>query len=176
MIQIGASPAPLDRPLEHLMACHRRIEQRLDTLVKAAGLLKADPRQALEAIAKSIQFLDSDGVLHTRDEEESVFPRLRPKLSLEEAVFVDSLEAQHHQAESIFSELKALAGRIGSPEGPSMHLESEYFERAVRLRSLYQDHIRSEDEIFSALAKRSLAGSELAQISSEMRARRSPSS
>lgn len=36
MIQIGASAATVDSPIEHLMACHRRIEQRLDTLVNAA--------------------------------------------------------------------------------------------------------------------------------------------
>jgi ribulose 1,5-bisphosphate synthetase/thiazole synthase len=37
MIQIGASAATIDTPIEHLIACHRRIEQRLETLINAAG-------------------------------------------------------------------------------------------------------------------------------------------
>jgi hypothetical protein len=30
MIQIGASAATIDSPIEHLVACHRRIEQRAE--------------------------------------------------------------------------------------------------------------------------------------------------
>jgi len=41
MIQIGAPSATLDAPVEHLMACHRRIEQRLETLI-AAGSTKSN--------------------------------------------------------------------------------------------------------------------------------------
>jgi hypothetical protein len=44
--------------------------------------------------------------MHTEDEESSLFPRLRPKLSVDELAFVDSLERQHGQAEGIYSELK----------------------------------------------------------------------
>ena len=109
MIQIGAPSATIDSPIEHLMACHRRIEQRLDTLIKAAGHIGKDRLAALAAIASNLHFLDTSGALHTEDEEASLFPRLRPKLSATEIAFVDSLEAQHAEAESIFSELKRLA-------------------------------------------------------------------
>jgi hypothetical protein len=59
MIQIGASAATIDSPIEHLVACHRRIEQRLDTLINAAGHVDDDRAGALAGIAKSLHFLDT---------------------------------------------------------------------------------------------------------------------
>ena len=82
MIQIGATAATIDSPIEHLTACHRRIEQRLETLVNAAGHIPTNRTSALGAVKSSLHFLDTSGVLHTEDEELSLFPRLRPKLCL----------------------------------------------------------------------------------------------
>ena len=98
MIQIGAPAAAIDSPIDHLMACHRRIEQRLDTMFNAAGLLETDRAGALAAIQNSIRFMDTSGERHTEDEEASLFPRLRQKLSSEEIAFLDSLEDQHVEA------------------------------------------------------------------------------
>ena len=47
----------------------------------AAGHMENDRAGALDAIRKSLEFLDTSGALHTQDEEDSLFPRLRPKLS-----------------------------------------------------------------------------------------------
>jgi hemerythrin-like domain-containing protein len=172
MIQIGAPAATLDHPVEHLTACHRRIEQRLDTLMAAAGHLENDRERALEAIAKSIRFLDSSGVTHTEDEEASLFPRLRPKLSPDEMQFIDSLEQQHEQADAIYSELKELVKQAGAQPKAAVDLVNRYRDCAGRLASLYREHIRTEDEILTRLAKRSLTDSDLTAISAEMKARR----
>jgi hemerythrin-like domain-containing protein len=168
MIQIGATAATINEPIEHLMACHRRIEQRLETLVRAADHLAANRDQALAAITASIQFLDSSGVLHTRDEEDSLFPRLRPRLSAAELAFVDSLEAQHAEADSIYAELKTLAGQqdVGQFDADG------YRACAERLRSIYRDHIRAEDENLTKIARSLLSDQDLLEISQEMRARR----
>jgi len=168
MIQIGATAATINEPIEHLMACHRRIEQRLETLVRAADHLAANREQALAAITASIQFLDSSGVLHTRDEEDSLFPRLRPRLSAGELAFVDSLEAQHAEADAVYAELKTLAGQ------PAGQFEAHRYRAcAERLRSIYRDHILAEDENLTKIARRLLSAEELLEISREMRARRS---
>lgn len=172
MIQIGARPANIDSPLDHLMACHRRIEQRLDTLVDAAGHIATGRAAALEAIRKSLHFLDTSGALHTEDEEASLFPRLRSKAAAEEIRFIDSLEAQHAEAESIYAELKNLAAALASPDECPPDLVQRYRECAARLRSLYGDHIRREDEVLMDLARRSLSESETSEITGEMRARR----
>lgn len=167
MIQIGAKTATLDEPIEHLMACHRRIEQRLDTLVASAARFGTDPSEALAAIAGSLRFLDTNGVRHTEDEENSLFPRLRGKLSEQENVFVESLEDQHDEAAQIYARLKALASQL-----PSADLLPQYTTCAENLRALYREHIRSEDEILTVLAKRSLDAAELREIAAEMRERR----
>jgi len=165
MIQIGASPATIDTPVEHLIACHRRIEQRLNTLISAPAHIGTNRIAALDAIRKSLHFLDTSGTLHTEDEELSLFPRLRQKLSASELEFVDSLEAQHAEAEALFAELKKLALE------PDLDV-TRFLDYAARLRSLYSEHIRAEDEILTAMARRSLDESEIAEISREMRARR----
>ncbi|MDE3197427.1 MAG: hemerythrin domain-containing protein [Acidobacteriota bacterium] len=166
MVQIGVQSTTIDTPIEHLVACHRRIEQRLDTLVAAADRFPSDRASAMAAIEKSLHFLDTNGVLHTEDEEVSLFPRLRPRLRDFEKTFVDSLEDQHQEAERIYTELKTLAADL------SAETLSRYRERAEVLRALYRKHIQSEDEILTALARRTLTGDEIREVSREMRARR----
>lgn len=168
MIQIGGPAATIDSPIEHLMACHRRIEQRLDTLVNAAGHIETDRAAAVDAIVKSLHFLDTSGALHTEDEEASLFPRLRPKLSASEIAFIDSLEAQHVEAAALYSKLKQLASTLKH----TTDAIDQYRECAAELRSIYRDHIRTEDEVLTALARRYLAELEISEISREMRARR----
>ena len=169
MVQIGSAPATLDSPIEHLVACHRRIEQRLDTLVNAADHFALDRDTAMRAIRASTQFLDTNGVWHTEDEEASLFPRLRPKLAAEELDFIGTLKSQHQQAESIYAELKTLIAGLETSTGPV----SAYRACADRLRTLYLAHIQSEDELLTSIARRSLNATELADISREMRSRRS---
>ena len=175
MIQIGASAATIDSPIENLMACHRRIEQRLDTLVNAAGHLGSNRSAALAAIVSSLHFLDSSGVMHTADEEGSIFPRLRQKLSPSEVEYVDSLEAQHGEAEAIYAELKNLAHEVVESSDLCLDSINWYRDCAERLRTLYRAHIQSEDQILTVLAKRSLDELEIAAISQEMRERRQKS-
>lgn len=172
MIQIGASAATIDTPVEHLVACHRRIELRLDTLVRAGESLETDRAAALAAIARSLEFLSSSGALHTEDEEKSVFPRLRAKISAGWIAYLDSLEAQHQAADAIFSALKAVVYEITLREPVPTALIEQYRACAGELRSLYYEHIRSEDEILTDLARKSFSSSEIEEISSEMRARR----
>ncbi|MCU1327364.1 MAG: Hemerythrin cation binding domain protein [Bryobacterales bacterium] len=168
MIQIGVQPATIDAPVDHLVACHRRIEQRLDTLVAAVAHLESDKAAALAAIASSLHFMDTNGAMHTQDEEISLFPRLRSRLSDPEAEFIDSLEAQHLEAEAIYAELKQLISE--------QRFDAKYLECANRLRTLYRAHILREDETLIALARRTLEESELLQISREMRERRESAS
>ncbi len=170
MIQIGQPAATVDSPVEHLMACHRRIEERLATLQRSGASLATDKPAALEAIRKSILFLDSSGALHTRDEEESLFPRLRPHLTPEESHFLDELESQHQAADSVFIELKRTAAKLAA--SPSSASESHYQHLAALLSDLYLPHIRSEDKLLPPLARRTLTKEQLSAISEEMKARR----
>jgi len=170
MIQIGTPAANIDSTIEHLTACHRRIEQRLDTLVDAADHLSQEAVVALEAIRNSFHFLETSGSFHTADEEESLFPRLRPKLNGEEIAFVDSLEVEHGQADRIYQELKKLADNLENDR--SEDSICTYAGCAKRLRDLYRSHIQAEDQILTKLARRILDTKDIEEISQEMRARR----
>jgi iron-sulfur cluster repair protein YtfE (RIC family) len=105
-VQAGES-GTLERPLDHLAACHRRIEARLAALERIAAHVSSDPQAAQQAAAACFRFFDTNGVLHTQDEEESVFPRLRPGLNQEERRFLERLEREHEEADRTYLELKA---------------------------------------------------------------------
>jgi iron-sulfur cluster repair protein YtfE (RIC family) len=166
------SGSTLDRPLEHLTACHRRIEERLGTLERVGAHLDGNSTEPLEAIASCFRFFDSNGVLHTADEEESVFPRLQPRLSDEERTFIGTLEDQHREADRLYSELKAIAVELQSGLPASRELQQRYRTATSRLAELYRSHMAAEDVMLIALGQRVLSAPELAEISQEMKNRR----
>jgi hemerythrin-like domain-containing protein len=168
MIKIGQKPATIDRPIEHLTACHRRIEDRLATLERAGEWLalqdETKKTEALQAIASAVRFLDSSGVMHTVDEESSLFPRLLPQLDPAERDYVESLERQHREVDQAYAELKSAFD--------ARDLD-RYRAAAARVAGLYREHIASEDRVLTAMATRHLSAADLDAIAAEMRARRS---
>lgn len=172
MIQIGHSPETVsDEPLDHLIACHDRILNRLDTLARVGDALETETPAALQALRNALRFFDVSGRLHTEDEEESVFPRLRPRLNPDQAAYVDSLESQHREKEAVYSELKTLAADLES--GGVTAARADRFRALVaRLGELYRSHIASENEILVELGRANLSPEELTAIREEMRARR----
>jgi len=166
------SGSTLDRPLEHLKACHRRIEERLATLERVAAHLDGNSSEALEALTSCFRFFDSNGVLHTADEEQSVFPRLQPRLSDEERTFIATLGNQHREADRLYGELKAIAGELQNGLAASRELQERYRAAASRLAELYRSHIAAEDQTLISLGQRVLSTPELAKISREMKTRR----
>ena len=83
-----------DDPMEHLLACHRRIEQRLESVELVAAHFDTKPAEARDAIKAAFKYFDTNGAWHTEDEERSVFPRIVPLLDGAELVFVGKLEAR----------------------------------------------------------------------------------
>jgi len=170
-----ASPetgSTLDRPLEHLTACHRRIEQRLDTLERAADHLTDKRSEALEAMEACFRFFETNGILHTADEEQSVFPRLQSGLSDAERMFIVQLEDQHREADRLYAELKAIAAQLQEGQTVSGALQQRFRTAAGRLAELYRSHIATEDCTLIALGQRILSPAELDDISREMKRRR----
>ena len=171
MIQVGQKvEAVPEQPLEHLVACHRRILHRVEVLERIGASLDSDPDAARSALRNTLRFFDVTARLHTEDEEESVFPRLRARLSPEDLAYVDSLEAEHRDKEAVLGELKDLAAELDSAVTPERVLL--YRELSVRLCGLYRSHIASEDDVLVRLGRNVLKSEELASIREEMRARR----
>jgi hemerythrin-like domain-containing protein len=154
--------ASLDRPLDHLMACHRRIENRLNTLQRAAAAIESDPPAARAALESAFRFFETSGMQHTEDEERSLFPRLRPALSREDLEFLDALEHQHVQANALFPEVKRAI------DGPP----DIFRAKVARLVELYRDHIAAEDSLLQPLAQLHLSPQDVRSIAVEMKRRR----
>lgn len=173
MIQIRSGPraeerSTLDAPIEHLMACHRRIEERLATLERAGAALGEKREEALAAIRSAFAFMDGSGAIHTRDEEESVFPRLRGRMTAEESALVEELEEDHAEAELRYAKLRLVVERLEAGEDAS----AEYVQAAGALCALYRRHIEVEDVKLVDVARRELSGEQLAVIAAEMKQRR----
>jgi hemerythrin-like domain-containing protein len=172
MIQIQSNIAPpaVEGPIDHLQACHRRIENRLDTLERAGEHLEDLFEESLLAIFNSLRFMDTSGVRHTVDEEESVFPRLRNSLSEEQIQYLDQLESQHREVDTLYDSLKEVVSQLQREPNPERILA--YRELVEKLTSAYRAHIASEDSILMKMARSVLTTDELAAIQAEMRARR----
>jgi hemerythrin-like domain-containing protein len=174
MIQIQLKPdlESLEKgPIEHLLACHRRIEQRLDILDRAGKALEAQSsEEALTAIANTLRFMDISGALHTRDEEESVFPRIRQLASTEEIAYLSDLENEHGEVDALYVRLKDVSASLLQSITPE--LVRDYREVVSKIGSAYRRHIASEDSVMVELARRVLNSTELESIQAEMRARR----
>jgi hemerythrin-like domain-containing protein len=171
MITIGKTPEVVaDEPLEHLVACHDRILDRLATLERIADALETDAPAALSALRNTLRFFDVSGRLHTEDEEQSIFPRLRSRLSPEQIQYLDSLEAQHREKEQVYEALKHLADQLAAEVTPERI--GKYRELAFRFAALYRPHIASENDLLVRLGDEALTPAELAEIRSEMKARR----
>jgi hemerythrin-like domain-containing protein len=161
-----------DDPLEHLTACHRRVEQRLETLARAGAAFTRQREEALAAIGAALQFFATSGVHHTADEEESLFPRLVPKLAPGDRAVIDALERDHEAASGLHAELDELVRRLRS-DPPAEAPVDGFLDCVKRLTALYGRHIALEDSQVAALARQHLTGPELAEIRREMKLRRS---
>lgn len=172
MVSLQATPprAGLGTPIENLSACHRRIEERLATLERVIPFLLDRTEEAVAAIESAFRFLDTNGVVHTADEEESLFPRLSGKLTREEQERVALLHQEHERIEALLSRTRFVATQFARTPGDG--LARQYAELATSLCALYRQHIRHEDSLFPALAAAVLTPEDLEEIGSEMKRRR----
>ena len=177
-IQIGAKPeSSFADPLGLLSDCHRRIEKFLANLMlvterAGGGALDAEQRQALEV---ALRYFQEAAPCHTRDEEESLFPRLRALDDVrarEALAALAALEADHDAADAGHAAVDRL-GRKWLDEG---HLSPEETARLgdtlQSLHALYQRHIKIEDTQIFPLAGQVLDAPTIRAVGREMAERR----
>ena len=154
----------VDRPLDHLVACHNRIEERLWVLERVVDNWESKPEEARQALDSVFRYFESSGVMHTEDEEQSVFPRIQGRLTEGERAYLADLERQHREADRLYEQLKQ------APRGPE---ELARYRDVVRqFAALYRAHIASENDRLIAVGRRVLSPGELDAISIEMKKRR----
>ena len=176
-VVIGAKPeSHFHDPIGLLTDCHRRIERFLGVLVvlssKSGGALSDEQRAALDT---ALRYFREAAPKHTRDEEDSLFPRLR---SMENPAVkaalgrVGRLEEDHARMDHCHAEVDRL-GQTWLAAGTLAPADAaRFYELLVGMEKTYREHIAIEEgEVFPAAAA-ALAESERADIGGEMAARR----
>jgi len=157
-----------DEPLALLRACYKNILahcDRLDALrahVDKQGI-DDDARKAARDI---LRYFSTSALLHHRDEEEDLFPRLN-RQSIKIAELIRDLKQEHTRLdqlwENIAPELKQL---------PDNGFSGGFLQAARDFCTLSRQHVNRENMEFLPLAASSLSQLELADIGAAMAARR----
>jgi hemerythrin-like domain-containing protein len=169
----------VDDPIEHLRDCHQKIERSLVIVQNAVAalrltepVLRAEAAAALDYELALLRLLEN---LHTQDEEQSFFPRLRAKLledpcDLQELML--SLELQHRQDEATFEELAAcMRGFLGSPGERSEERLGQLEGLVAQLAGLCGPHMILENERLIANSRQYLTATDLDEMRQEIRSR-----
>jgi hemerythrin-like domain-containing protein len=174
-IQIGAKPdSGFDNPIGMLTDCHRRIEHFLNILCvvveQAAGRALTDEEKG--AVQSALQYFRVGGQRHTADEEESLFPRLRAASATVTLKELSGLESDHRDADDLHRAADTLytAWIATGPLSPDD--EQRLLLITKRLRHLYEEHIRVEEQTVFPLAAQMLDTGTIAAIGREFRKRR----
>ncbi len=162
-----------DEPMEMLLACHERLQARLDTLLRLAAWLPehgAD-RAAQQAAANVMRYFDSAAVNHHLDEERDLLPALEVravgKLADEVHALREWVESDHRRIGTAWSVLRGSLAGIAA--GSATTLPEEAVASFV---DAYRRHVEREEGELFPLAEILLRAEDLSAMSATMSARR----
>lgn len=171
--------ADFTKPLDFLFHCHQKIASNLEALRRAtADLYKPEEKNLAQTIATIdtvLTHLSTAGIKHTKDEEESLFPRLRKyNDSVVSEVFeiMDQLESQHKRAANIENSLTKMIINMTASETISKEKIDLFNDLAESLYDLYRPHIQIENEFVFPTAAKILSQQEMLEMGQEMYQRR----
>lgn len=174
-VQIGAKPdSGFDDPIGMLKDCHRRIERFLDILFKvvrqAQGrALNNEERDAVEA---ALHYFDESGPRHNKDEEESLFPRLRELGTQVVHVQVQQLESEHVEAGALHHETAQLYSKWIAASTLDAVAIARLLSITEELQQIYLKHIHIEEDVVFPFAANLLDHDAILAMGSEFRFRR----
>ena len=174
-VQIGAKPdSGFDDPIGMLTDCHRRIEHFLEILwlaaQRAAG--RALSGEASAAVHAALGYFRKGGQRHNADEEVSLFPRLRAASQEGRLNELDGLESDHRDANLLHGAVENLYHSWEQNGALSGADQAELVSMTQRLKRLYEEHIRMEEQVVFPRAAKLLNQQSIAEIGQEFRARR----
>lgn len=163
-----AATGPHD-PFEQLAGCHRHVLATVGALAEAMDVLEREQTftpEVLAAVGDTLAVVRIAIPLHSADEEQTLFPRLRrlPPFAGSASTPMDCMESDHVEHAGCVDRLaKGVVQRdVLATLRAGRHLAREYTE-----------HIAKEDEVLFPMARRLLTDpAELAAMADEMHARR----
>lgn len=157
-----------DEPLALLRACHKNIIDhcdKLENLVTHIDTQGVDD-EARKAASNIFRYFSTSALLHHRDEEEDLFPRLN-RQSIKIAELIRDLKQEHTKLDQFWEimmpELKKL---------PDDNFSEEFLQASRDFCALSRQHVNRENMEFLPLAASSLSELELTDIGESMAARR----
>jgi hemerythrin-like domain-containing protein len=172
-------------PFRKLVECHDQILKYLDMFENALLDLEQNGMAALareqENIRRTFDFFRTEVVLHTRDEEDGLFPLLEPKLRRRpvphphfDRTPIQAIEEQHRKAEAETQRLEILNSKFQGEVNDSRLalLIGEFVKRGRLLIAFYREHIHGENGAVFPLAERLLTEAEKTRVAGVMNAHR----
>lgn len=162
-----------DEPLARLQSCHARIEEQLRILERLAQRAAAGaPDRAAGSAARAVlDYFDTSGAQHQRDEDEDLFPLLRARAAalgrVEVAAGIEEMEREHATLDAQWRRLReALSALAALREARIDAGEAE------RFAWLYRRHMDREALLVLPFARETLGTGERAELGARMAARR----
>lgn len=167
------SPAAgFDQPFEMLDACHDRVRRSLRRLQRLASYLREHgiDTSAREAAADAVRYFEEAAPHHHEDEERHVFP---PLLAVGDAALreaVQRLQRDHAEMASTWAALRPALQALVDHRSAGLDAGAE--QQLAHFVSLYEAHLRVEDELVYPAARARIGEAALAEIGHEMAQRR----
>jgi iron-sulfur cluster repair protein YtfE (RIC family) len=155
--------------LEYLAQQHAAIEEYLRELEGSAQQLQTSVDSEVERSLHCLDRLQEITLLHFMDEEESLFPRLRPKLTRDAEAHLDVLEEQHRESWHALDMLRGwLTDLRTAPEGLQRSMISEYLRTLDTFIDGSRHHMDVEQSSFYRVAARLLSPPEWAEVEAQI--------
>lgn len=173
-IKLGAPATQVKRDaVDMLLACHQRIRNFTGIATRLAAVEGAGAPEIANAAEAVHRYYAIALPLHEADENDSVYPRLRERLTDQgERASLQSMVDQHGPIDAVVARLLPLWEKLKlQPE-----LRTEYAtalnEDSQRLQQLWTEHLALEEEIVFPLIRSRLTANDLRDIHREMKVRR----
>ena len=174
-VQIGAKPdAGFDDPLAMLYDCHRRVERFLKILVSVVRDADGDTltKAQINSVQAALHYFRESGVKHTRDEEESLFPRILGLIAADVRQSIENLQQEHHDADQLHDRIDSLYELWIAKDALIPQDKLDLLQTTDTLSSLYSKHIAIEESLIFPTAKSILNSDEIRVIGHEFAMRR----
>jgi hemerythrin-like domain-containing protein len=156
-----------DEPLALLRACHKKIITHCDMLDDLLAYVKEHgiDDEARKSARNIERYFSTSAVLHHRDEEEDLFPRLN-RQSIKLAELIQELKQEHTRLDQLWETIAPELKRL--PDSFS----NVFLEAADDFCTLSRHHVNRENMKFLPLAASSLSQLDLGDIGESMAKRR----
>ncbi len=121
----------------------------------------------------ALHYFREGGERHNRDEEDSLFPRLRQAGATDDLRAVEALEHEHADAGALHATVDRLYTQWMARRERWRRRSGHCWGRRGRLEPLYATHIAMEETVVFPHAAKVLDAAAIAAMGTEFRARRS---